>query len=176
MAGKSVNTVNKSTGEVSEVPIPPAVLELRQQLTAAAESPEFGSNAQAIILGIQNAIAQATTAEEVFDILTQGTEGVPDWADKPILMHSVRVMESGPQFRTEGSLNKYMLVGFSDPSGVEHVITTGGETLVAALWKLRLFLPLHAVFTVHRTSANYDTFKLRPANSAEKALFLKPAF
>lgn len=159
---------------------PQAWIQMRDELTEAATAHSAADSAAAITASIQARIAQAETLESVLEIANQGTERVVDWIDKPILLVDFTVLSSSTQFQRDNALNAYFLIQFVDMmTGTEQVMSTGGEVLVAVLWKMKDLgkLPLECAFFSNHTSNGFDVYKLRLLNDDDRRKLdsLKPA-
>lgn len=165
---------------VATVSTPPKVLELRRILAQAAQLPELGGTAGAIVADIQARILNADTADAIFEIANSGAASVGDWVDKPVEIQDFRVLSSAEQYRTDDySLGAYLAIAFTDlATGEQKVMTAGGEILVTLLWRFREIgaLPLRCAFTETQTSNNYTVHKLRPLTDFEKSALAKSPF
>lgn len=166
MASKSV--VGRTGGAVS---LPPRVQELKEILRRAADLPDLGGSAGAIVADIQARILGAETLDDVFEIANRQTESVGDWVDKPIEITDFRVLASSAQYRSDEGLDAYLAIAFVNlATGEAKVLTAGGEILITMLWKFRELgaLPIRCAFTTNVTANGYTVHKLRPLTDHER--------
>jgi hypothetical protein len=167
-------TKNNPSGVVAKRSSLPATVEaMRQQLKMDAGLQD--SNVLSVFASIQDRILRADTVESVLEAADAGTTQIEDVVDRPLEFLGYQVHESAEQYKSDASTGFYMLVSAVDLlSGVEHVLSTSGETLIAVFHRVMNLpggpgFPFRASFYTRQTSSGFNTFKIRPLNEMQQA-------
>lgn len=153
--------------------IPATVATMRRQLKLDAGLQD--ENVLSVFTSIQDRILRADTVESVLEAADAGTTQISDVVDRPLEFLGYQVHESSEQYASDTSTGFYLLISAVDLlTGVEHVLSTSGETLIAVFHRVMNLptgpgFPFRASFYTKTTARGFDTYKIRPLTEMQLA-------